>query len=82
MKSRAYYNQEQFKTKVVMTDEVWDDMDDEMLDKVTEFEKHLSSKLWQMFVEYLNLPNSYLKAEIKNVKPGDDMQCGVGKNNI
>ena len=22
------------------------------------------------------------KAEIYNVQPGDDMQCGVGKNNI
>ena len=23
-----------------------------------------------------------VKAEILNVQPGDDMQCGVGKNNI
>jgi len=79
MKSRAFYNSEQFKAKVIMKDEVWDDMDNEMLDKVTEFEKHISSKLWQMFVEYLDLPNSYLKAENPYVKPNKDMQCGVGK---
>ena len=82
MKSKAFYSKEQFSLKIKMTDEVWDDMDDEMLDKVTEFENHLSSKMWQMFVEYLNLPNSYLKAEMQNVQPPNDMQCGVGKNNI
>lgn len=79
MKSRAYYNKEQFKARVLMTDDVWDDMDDEMLDKVTEFEKHLSSKLWQMFVEYLNLPNSYLKAENPYVSPIKDGSVARGK---
>ena len=24
----------------------------------------------------------YLKAEIKNVQPGDEVKCGVGENNV
>lgn len=82
MKSRAFYNENQFRAKIIMSDEVWDDMDDEMLERVTQFEKHINSKFWQMFVEYLNLPNSYLKAENPYVQPKKDTQCGVGKNNI
>lgn len=72
MKSKAFYDKYHFRAKVLMTDDVWDDMDDEMLDKVGEFEKHLSDKLWGMFVEYLNLPNSYLKAENPYVRPIKD----------
>lgn len=64
MKSKAYYTPEQFSAKVIMKDDVWEDMDNEMLDKVTEFEKHISGKLWAMFVQYLNLPNTYLKQEM------------------
>lgn len=70
MKSRAYYNEEQFKGKILMTDDVWDDMDDEMLDKVTEFEKHISSKLWQMFIEYLKVvPSTKFIEEKPYIRP-------------
>lgn len=64
MKSRAFYRKDQFYIKVKMTDDVWSDMDDEMLNKVDEFEKHLSDKAWEMFTSFLNLPVSSLKAEI------------------
>lgn len=61
MKSKANYSKEQFWLKIHMRDEVWDDMDDEMLDKVTEYEKKLNDGLWSKFVEFLNIPHSYLK---------------------
>ena len=67
MKSRAFYNKDQFWLKIHMKDEVWDDMDDEMLSKVDEFEKELNDNLWSKFVKFMNLPHTYLKEdEIKN----------------
>lgn len=80
MKSRAFYRKDQFYIKVKMTDDVWSDMDDEMLNKVDEFEKHLSDKAWEMFTSFLNLPVSSLKAEIPYVKPNNEPLCGVGEN--
>lgn len=79
MKSRAFYRKDQFYIKVKMTDDVWSDMDDEMLNKVDEFEKHLSDKAWDMFTSFLNLPVSSLKAEIPYFKPNNEPLCGVGE---
>ena len=78
MKLRAFYNKEQFSIKIRMSDGVWDDMDDDMLDKVTEFESHLNSKLWAMFVEYLKIPQSCLIDESQNVKLKNERMCGKG----
>jgi len=69
MKSKAYYTPEQFGIKIMMKDEVWDDMDNEMLDKVTQFENHLKNEAWKMFVEFLNMPTSYLKEENPYIRP-------------
>ena len=61
MKAKSFYSKEQFSLKIKMTDDVWDDMDDEMLDKVTEFEKTLNENVWNNFVTFLNLPHSAFK---------------------
>lgn len=61
MKAKAFYSKEDFGIKVNLKDWVYQDMDDQMLDKVDEFERQLNEKAWAMFVDFLNIPNSYFK---------------------
>ncbi len=55
------YTKEQFWLKIHMKDEVWDDFDDKMLDKLDEFEKNLNENILNHFYEWMKtpLPHSY-----------------------